>query len=255
MLFNKKTYQDYRISLTLAANQIDKKRKHLLIFALKEFVKKSFTKSLIISKARKFSISTLKNKSFTALKNFTNLSLIKKSSLIKSVLHYETAQKSLVFSVFKHNYEMSYVKQIKQIKALKFWSYSIKYKFFGLISQYRRKRLKKKNSIKEAQLLRMFDLQQDILKKWITAGVYWSEKNEKENIERLRKKEERVWKTVQRCAEVWLGKIRKGIVGCGKQEVFVPKVQNTKQEVYDICVEFKKRPEPRRINCLFSVAK
>lgn len=211
-----------------------------------EFQKKMFMKKLFRNKISDFYNLKLKRKylklfeiGFIATKN-------QKLSNLRSIYYYKLHLKRLIFDSFKTYYARRWYKNNLTRKSINFWCRKGISSVFKVLFNYYKLKTLKKLSYKEAKDLRMVHLQKDIIKKWFKVGIYLNQKQEIENSNQNSSKSEKIWKLVQKVANIWLSKIRRRSKPKEKPNTLVP-IQITPQITQDFKIPLKSRPPPRRL--------
>lgn len=234
------------------------KTKHKIFLAFVEIHKKSFFKFLFNQKSyNHYKFATLL-KFFKILLHNTYKKQAKKSKLINSIIFYNKKLKFLTFSALKFLHNRLYLFRIKMSISINFSISKLTKKSFQALKLYHKVRGKKISAYKKARINRVFDLQADTIKKWISSGTYFKAKNDEESYKSSLKNKEKTWKLVQKIASIWIGKIRKRNYEkpVQRSKVLVPPVTQTHVLVCENSYEPRLRPPPRRLNpSIFNIYK
>lgn len=220
-------------------------------FALwKEYHRKQFIKSLMNRKYTEFYNEKIVKKMYEALYFYYIKKNLSKRKMMKSEIFHSQSLKKFGLSYLFSHHELVSWKKAQIMKSLKFWCKKIKVFHFKIMKNNYKLKLIRRLRYKEVKELRKKDLQKDIVQKWFKVGIYWKEKEEVEYSSEQAKKDEKIWKLVQKIGSFWLSKIRRNV----KPKISPPKPSQipckspSKISQIDISYSAKPRPPPRRLH-------
>ena len=212
-----------------------------------EYHRKSFTSKLFKAKYLQFHRHKVYKKAFLGFYWNRNKQAINKMFISKAILNYKHHLKRASFSHILEYHQSIQLKRILIIKAIKYWARKRILLHFDKFKAYFKAKILKREEYKEARHLRKMDLQNSTIKKWLKAGIYWSEKQDNETRILQAKREEKIWKIVQKAARIWLSKIKRSNIVSEKRPISI-RTEFTSQDPQEIVHNIKPRPPPRRLN-------